>query len=173
MLALLMMAAALNREVVTEKVVPCTPREVFALWSTRDGVRSFFAPDATIDPRAGGEYTILFAPQHDPEGTSHGTKGARIRVFQPGTRLAFEWIPFTARAIDGVPGPPLAPAAIRNDSTTTVELTFTPKGRGETLVRLRHRGFRDAALWEASHAYFLRVWPLVLESLAARCTNAA
>jgi uncharacterized protein YndB with AHSA1/START domain len=168
MLALLMMVTALDREVVTEKVVRGTPRELFALWTTAQGVQSFFAPGAVIEPRVGGEYTMIFAPQQDPEGLSHGTKGARIRVFEPGKRLVFEWIPFTARAIEGAPGPPLAPPEIRNDSMTTVEVTFTARGKDRTLVRLRHRGFREGALWDDSLAYFRRVWPLVLESLATR-----
>lgn len=172
MLALLMMVGVLSgREVVTEKVVRGTPREVFALWASAEGVRSFFAPDAVIEPRVGGEYTILFAPEHDPRGLSHGTKGARILAFEPGKRLVFEWIPFTARVIPGMPGPPVASAAERSGSMTTVELTFTAKGRGQTLVRLRHRGFRDGALWEESQAYFARVWPMVLEGLERRTTR--
>lgn len=171
MLALLMMLGTLSeREVVTEKMVQGTPQEVFALWTCPDTVRTFFAPDAVIEPRVGGEYTMLFAPQQDPQGLSHGTKGARILAFEPGKRLVFEWIPFTARAIPGMPGPPVASAAERSASMTTVELTFAAKGRGSTLVRLRHRGFRDGALWDESHAYFARVWPMVLQSLERQAT---
>jgi hypothetical protein len=35
-----------------------------------------FAPAARIDARPGGEYAILFSPEKDPQGLSHGTKGA-------------------------------------------------------------------------------------------------
>lgn len=173
MLALLLLVSACDAgpdqpEIVVEQVVRGTPDELFRLWTTVEGVRQFFAPDAVIDPRAGGEYTIIFAPQHDPRGESHGTKGARILALEPGKRLVFEWISFTAKEIPGVPGPPVLPLAERNASPlpTAVEVTFTPRGANETLVRLRHYGFRSGAKWDESRAFFARVWPAVLDSLA-------
>jgi len=38
-------------------------------------VKKFFAPEARIDPRPGGRYTVIFFPSKDPEGDSHGQKG--------------------------------------------------------------------------------------------------
>ncbi len=160
--------APLDREIVTEKRVPGTPEEVFAFWITPAGIRQFFAPAAVIDARVGGEYTMIFAPEHDPEGRSHGTRGAKILELEPGRRLVFEWIPFTSTEVTGVPGPPALPPAERNvfPLATAVELTFTADGPDHTIVHLRHRGFRSGGKWDESHAYFSRVWPAVLESLA-------
>jgi uncharacterized protein YndB with AHSA1/START domain len=154
-------------DLIAEKRVPGTPEEVFALWITPAGVRQFFAPAAVIDPRVGGEYTIIFAPEHDPEGRSHGTKGAKILALEPGRRLVFEWITFTSTEVTGVPGPPAVPPTERNVTPlpTAVELTFTADGPEHTLVRLRHYGFPSGGKWDEAHAYFGRVWPMVLESL--------
>lgn len=162
----LVLAAML--EINLEKVVPGTPDQVFDLWTTREGVRAFFAPAAVIEPHVGGEYTIIFAPDQDPEGLSHGTKGARILEFAPGKKLAFEWIPFTLRQIEGAPGPPVVSEAERNASFTPVEVTFEAAGEGRTLVRLTHRGFKQGEKWQQAHAFFTRAWALVLEELANR-----
>src|SRR4030095_5282297 len=97
-----------------EITVHASPDEAFSLWSTSEGVRRFFAPDARINPVEGGEYTILFAPQADPQGLSHGTKGARILKMIPGKFLAFEWITFAADSNLGQNAPPIASLDIRN-----------------------------------------------------------
>ena len=72
-----------------EKSIACTPQRTFALWSTDEGVQAFFAPASRIGRAAGDEYTILFSPAADPEGLSHGTKGARILAKSPDRFLAF------------------------------------------------------------------------------------
>ena len=64
-----------ERTVRLGTTVDASPAEVYRLWTTADGVKRFFAPDARIDARPGGEYTIFFAPEQDPQGLSHGTKG--------------------------------------------------------------------------------------------------
>jgi uncharacterized protein YndB with AHSA1/START domain len=164
-----MFAMLLTAIIDIERIVPGTPAEVFNLWLTRDGVRTFFAPDAVIEPRVGGEYTIVFAPEQDPEGLSHGTKGAKLLELDPGRKLVFEWISFTSREIEGVPGPPVAPPDVRMAAPLpVVEVTFEAVGTDRTKVRLRHRGFREGELWEQSRAVFSRVWPAVLEELAQR-----
>jgi uncharacterized protein YndB with AHSA1/START domain len=81
-----------------EKTVDLPPDRAFEMWATEAGVRSFYAPAAHIDPRVGGRYEILFAPDKDPQGLSHGTTGARILKYEPGRSLWFEWIAFAADA---------------------------------------------------------------------------
>ena len=34
--------------------IKATPAAVYQAWTTRDGIRTFFAPDAVIEPRVGG-----------------------------------------------------------------------------------------------------------------------
>lgn len=180
-LALLLTAAApadlmegktkTDRTIVAETEVNAPPAEVFALWTTPEGATKFFGPQAKIDPRVGGEYTLIFAPKVDPEGDSYGTKGARILEYDPPRKLSFEWITFTADALKpGVPGPPAIPAAERNAKPlpTWVELTFEPLDGGtRTRVHLKHFGFGTGGKWEGSYAFFDPVWRGVLEQLSA------
>jgi uncharacterized protein YndB with AHSA1/START domain len=154
-----------------EKTVDVPPDRAFRMWATEAGVRSFYAPAARIDPRAGGRYEILFAPDKDPEGLSHGTTGARILKYEPGRALSFEWITFAADASLGVNAPPVVPRVERDEVPlpTWVELEFLPvAGRpGATRVRFAHYGFRKGGRWEESFAWFSKAWAGVLESMAA------
>ncbi len=102
------------RTVVLQVDAQCSAEEAYALWSTTEGVKQFFAPAARIDARPAGEYTILFYPEKDPEGLSHGTKGARVLATVPGKLFAFEWITFAGDATLGRNAPTLAPRSLRD-----------------------------------------------------------
>jgi uncharacterized protein YndB with AHSA1/START domain len=163
---------ATDRTVFAETVVNAPAAEVYALWTSPAGVTKFFAPKAEIDSRVGGDYNIIFEPDMDPDGSSYGTKGARILRLDAPRSLSFEWITFTADAqMPGLPGPPAVPAAERNavPLPTWVEITFEPIGNdsSRTRVRLAHYGFRHGGKWDESFAFFERAWAGVLKSLAA------
>jgi uncharacterized protein YndB with AHSA1/START domain len=161
-----------GRTIKLEKTVSCAPARTYAMWATDEGVRTFFAPASRIGRDAGDEYTILFAPAADPEGLSHGTKGARILVAAPSKLLAFEWIVFAGDATLGRNAPPVAPMAMRNETPlpTWVEIAFEPADQGTHIV-FRHYGFRDGELWAASQSWFTRAWGHVLDGLAAACAR--
>ena len=163
------------RTILLEKTIQASPAEVFRLWTSEEGIKKFFAPAARVDARAGGRYEILFAPAKDPEGNSHGTKGARLLRLVPGKELAFEWITFAGDELLGYNAPPYAPAAERNvrPLPTWVELRFDPvEGEPEqTQLRFAHYGFRDGEKWEKSVHWFERAWKGVLDELAAYCQN--
>lgn len=164
-----------DRTITLDVRVNAAPAEVFRLWTTIQGVKQFFAPAARIDPRVGGEYTMIFAPKEDPNGDSHGTNGARILRFVPGRELAFEWIPFVSREIPGNEGPPLAPLTERNAQPlpTWVEIQFDeiPGAPAKTHLRFAHYGFREGAKWEQSYRWFSRLWKGVLDQLVAYCNR--
>jgi hypothetical protein len=107
----------------------------------------------------------------DPQGLSHGTKGARILALAPGRFLAFEWITFAGDASLGANAPPVAKPELRNESPlpTWVEIDFLPADAGATRVVFRHYGFRDGELWSASQAWFARAWQRVLDGFAETC----
>ena len=135
-----------DRTIFLEATVDAPPAEVFRLWTSEDGIRKFFAPAARVEASVGGRYEIIFAPSKDPEGNSHGTKGARVLKLVPEKELAFEWITFAGDELLGRNAPPYAPATERNvrPLPTWVELTFEsvaaqPK---KTHVRFAHYGFR-------------------------------
>jgi uncharacterized protein YndB with AHSA1/START domain len=159
-----------DRTIRYEVIVEASPDDVYRLWTTREGVQKFFAPDALIEAQPGGRYEIRFSPEKDPEGLSHGTKGARVLQAVPGKTLAFEWITFAADADLGDKAPPIAPPELRNARPlpTWVELSFAPTGRG-TRVTFAHYGFRRGGLWEGSYDFFKRAWKLVLDQLVQAC----
>lgn len=149
-----------GRAIVVETVVEASPAEVFRLWTTEDGVRSFFARDTHVEARAGGRYEMIFNPAGDPEGAQAGTKGARILRYEPGRRLDFEW---------SVGVPSVSIDLKSADFATWVEVTFEPvAGRPDaTRVRLVHEGFRTGGSWDAAYPFFQKSWRDVLDRLTA------
>lgn len=164
-----------DRTIFLEAMVAAPPTEVFRLWTSKEGVAEFFAPDARIDAKTGGRYEILFAPAKDPEGNSHGTKGARILKLVPDKELAFEWITFAGDELLGHNAPPYAPPEERNvrPLPTWVELSFEAvEGQpNATHLRFAHFGFRDGEKWEQSYRWFGRAWKGVLDQMVAYCQN--
>ena len=68
--------------------MPATIAEVWAAWTTREGITSFLAPDAEIDA-ARGCIHVHFDPLAAP-----GNKGAddmRYMALQKPTMLSFDW----------------------------------------------------------------------------------
>lgn len=171
--ALMAGKAYTNRAIVLQADVACSRADAWSLWATAEGVSQFFAPAARIDARPGGEYTILFSPAKDPQGLSHGTKGARVLKAEPGQALSFEWITFAADESLGANAPPLAPRTLRDATPlpTWVELEFEALAGGGTRVRFVHNGFRDGALWEESHRWFTRAWSGVLAQMEKYCAG--
>jgi uncharacterized protein YndB with AHSA1/START domain len=164
-----------DRTIFLDAIVAAPPSTVFKLWTSEDGIRKFFAPNARIDPCVGGRYQVLFAPAQDPEGDSHGTKGARILKLVENRELAFEWITFAGDELLGKNAPPYAPPAERNINPlpTWVELAFE-RIEGEpnkTHLRFAHYGFREGEKWERSFQWFERAWKGVLNQLQSYCED--
>ena len=109
----------------------------------------------------------------DPEGESHGTKGARILDLVPNQKLVFEWITFAGDDLLGKNAPPYAPPSERNLNPlpTWVELFFEPVAGqpNQTHVKLAHYGFREGEKWERSYQWFTHAWQGVLDQLSQYC----
>jgi uncharacterized protein YndB with AHSA1/START domain len=162
-----------DRTINLDLIVEASPAEVYRLWTSADGVKKFFAPEAKIDSKIGGRYQIIFFPSKDPEGESHGTKGARILDLVPDKKLVFEWITFAGDDALGKNAPPYAPPAERNLTPlpTWVELSFEPvTGQpNQTHLKFAHYGFREGEKWEQSYQWFKRAWKGVLDHLSEYC----
>lgn len=129
--------------------IKTTPAAVYKAWTTRDGIRTFFAPDAVIEPRVGGLFEIHMNPYAEP-----GMKGAddmRYLALQEDRMVSFTWN-----------APPSLPEARKQRSYVTVRMTAQGD---ETLVTLFHGGFGEGGEWDKTHAYFSRAWPNVLKNL--------
>ena len=144
-----------ERAIVKEVVVNAPVAEVWKVWTTTEGVVTFFAPRAHVELRAGGPYELYFDAAQ-PKGLQ-GSEGCTVVKFQPMEKLVFTWN-----------HPPFL--SIRNE-LTRVTLTFHEIATGRTRVSLRHTGWKEGVEWDQSFAYFDRAWTKVLANLDHRFTT--
>jgi len=146
-------ALAAERAIDKEVVIAATPDEAWDAWTTREGIVSFFAPDARIDARVGGAFQIYINPLAEP-----GMKGAddmRYMALQPKKMVSFDWN-----------APPSLPE-VRGQRTFVV-VRLEPVGERQTRVTLHHAGWGDGGEWDKAYAYFDRAWGNVLGNLKKR-----
>ncbi|MED5621629.1 SRPBCC family protein [Ideonella sp. BN130291] len=144
---------AAERSIDKQVEVKATLDEAWAAWTTREGITSFFAPDAQIEPWVGGAFHIHIDP-----GAERGMKGAddmRFMALQPKKMLSFDWN-----------APPSLPQA--RQQRTFVVVRFEPVDATHTRVSLHHTGWGDGGEWDKAYAYFDRAWGNVLANLQKR-----
>lgn len=146
-------AWAVERAIDKEVVVKATLEQAWAAWTTREGIVSFFAPDAKVEARVGGAFQIYIDP-----GAPPGAKGAddmRFLALQPMKMISFDWN-----------APPSLPAA--RAQRTFVVVRFVPVDENSTRVTLHHTGWGDGGEWDKAYSYFDRSWVTVLANLKKR-----
>ena len=149
-------AAAAERMIEKSVVVSAPIDDVWKAWTTTEGVKSFFAPDANVEARVGGPFEIYINPYAEP-----GMKGAddmKFMALQPPTMLSFTWN-----------APPSNPEVRAQRTLVIVRLKALDARRTE--VTLRHVGWGDGEKWDAAYHYFDRAWGNVLGNLAKRFTD--
>jgi uncharacterized protein YndB with AHSA1/START domain len=137
-----------------ERVVPAPVAEVWKAWTTTEGVKTFFAPDANIELREGGAYELYFS-NSVPEG-QRGSEGCTVVSFEANRRLTFTWN-----------FPPSVPSLRQEDAHTNITVTLAPSGSG-TKVTIDQGPFEAGDDWQAGRAYFDRAWDRVLLRLEHR-----
>ncbi len=65
LLALATSVHSQERAITKEVVVPASQQQVLGAWTTRQGIESFFAPEAVIDAKPGGAFHIHLNPYAD------------------------------------------------------------------------------------------------------------
>ena len=150
-LALAASAAIAAERAIDKEVVVAAPIEaVWQAWTTRAGIRTFFAPDAEVDARVGGAFHIHINPFAEP-----GMKGAddmRYMALQRPTMLSFDWN-----------APPSLPEV--RAQRTFVVVRLAPVDAQSTRVTLHHTGWGSGGQWDDTYAYFDRAWGNVLGNL--------
>ena len=144
---------AAERSLDKQVEITATLDQAWAAWTTREGITSFFSPDAQIEPRVGGAFHIYIDPLAEP-----GMKGAdemRFMALQPKKMLSFDWN-----------APPSLPEA--RQQRTFVVVRFEPIDAQHTRVSLHHTGWGDGGEWDKAFAYFDRAWGKVLGNLKQR-----
>ena len=150
-------APAPQERMITETItVKAGIADVWNAWTTTEGIKSFFAPDANVEARVGGPFQIYMDPFAPP-----GMKGADDMVFlavQDKKMISFTWN-----------APPSLPEARKQ--RTVVIVRFVSRGDLLTDVTLNHVGWGEPAAdneWGKAHDYFTKVWPNVLKNLKKR-----
>jgi uncharacterized protein YndB with AHSA1/START domain len=159
-IAVIAMGASLALDVgaqeraINEKItVKAGVDDVWKAWTTSEGIKTFFAPDARVELRVDGPFQIYIDPLAEP-----GMKGAdnmRIIGFQEKKMLTFNWN-----------APPSLPEARRQRSVVIVR--FVARGEALTDVSIHHVGWGEGGEWDKAFAYFSKSWPNVLKNLKKR-----
>lgn len=144
---------AQERSIVREVTVKAPVEQVYKAWTTSEGVASFFAPEARVEPRSGGLFEVWMNP-YAPAG-QRGADDMRFLALQENRMLSFTWN-----------APPHLPEA--RAQRTVVILRFKPAAEGQTAVTLTHVGWGEGGQWDATYAYFEKAWPNVLANLQKR-----
>jgi uncharacterized protein YndB with AHSA1/START domain len=140
-----------EKQLIKTVNVAANPDEVWRAWTTVEGIKTFFGPEARVELRPGGPYEIYFDIEQ-PEGLK-GSEGCKVLSFVPSRMLSFTW-----------GAPPKFPRA-RKETAQWVVLFFEPSGDG-TLVTLIELGWKDGEESDAVYQYFDRAWVTVLSLLA-------
>jgi uncharacterized protein YndB with AHSA1/START domain len=153
LLAIAVPVHAAERAIDKEIVVPTGLDAAWAAWTTRDGITSFFAPDALVDARVGGAFHIYINPLAEP-----GMKGAddmRFLAVQPKQMISFDWN-----------APPSLPEA--RAQRTFVIVRFAAVDDKNTKVTIHHVGWGNGGEWDKTYTYFDRAWGTVLANMKKR-----
>jgi uncharacterized protein YndB with AHSA1/START domain len=143
----------IKRTIRKEITITAPVSAVWEAWATREGVTTFFAPQANVELSIGGRYEMLF--NLEASAGSQGGEGLRILSYLPEEILSFEWN-----------APPRFPN-VRGERTWVV-VQFEPEQEDSTRVTLTHLGWREGEEWDQVFDYFLRAWDIVLGRLAYR-----
>jgi len=146
-------AAAQERALVKVAIVAAPLEAAWKAWTTTEGIKTFFAPDARVEARPGGAFEVFFNPYAKPG--LKGADGMEVLAVQENRMLSFTWN-----------SPPHLPE-VRNQRTA-VTLRFSALGENRTEVRLTHSGWGDGGQWDQSFAYFDTAWGKVLANLEKR-----
>jgi len=143
------MKSAIHKDVI----VNASLEQVWHAWTTEEGARTFFAPEARIDAEVGGTYELYFDLEQ-PEGM-RGSEGCSVVELEPSRRLVVTW------------NNPPSLMPIR-DAKTRVSVEINSVDGKRTRVLITHTGWKEGEFWEKSFAYFQRAWNVVLGRLKHR-----
>lgn len=146
-------AHATERAIDVSITVNAPVPEVFKAWTTTEGVTTFFAPGAVIEPRSNGRYEIHMNPLAPPG--ERGADDMRILGIQQDRMVSFTWN-----------APPSLPETRRQ--RTVVIVRFATEAEGQTRVTLHQVGWGDGGEWDKAYDYFSKAWPYVLGNLKKR-----
>ncbi len=148
-------ASAQGRVLRHEAVVPAPPAEVWKVFASAEGLRTWLAPSMALELKTGGRWLANYNPAAKPGDP--GTIENTVLAYLPGEMLAMR-VGLTDRF---PPGPRAA-----NTLFTVTQLEPAPGGR--TLVRTSMLGWGEGADWDEVYRFFDRGNAFTMASLLRR-----
>lgn len=136
-----------------EIIVPATLNQVWEVWTTTEGVKTFFTSSAKVELRIGGPYEMYFI-LNNPYGLQ-GSEDCRILSFLPKKMFSFEW------------NAPPDFGELRQKHTQVI-LQFEELQPGQVKVTFDQLGWGKGETWDKLFEYFDRAWDHVLNNLKKR-----
>lgn len=124
---------------------------VWRAWTESDRITEWFAPEAVIEPAAGGRFELYFNPS---DKSSMNTKGCKILNILEEEKLMFEW-----------KGPDAFAGLMNSDhnlTKVTVILEDIPEG---VQISLQHDGWGESGQWDQAKQWHIAAWDQMLASL--------
>ena len=142
-----------DRAIFEKITVKANVDDVWRAWTTTEGIKTFFAPEAKVELRVDGPFEIYINPL--AEAGQKGADDMRILAFQDKKMLTFTWNapPFLAEA---------------RKQRTVVIVRFISRGDSLTDVTLQHVGWGEGNEWDKAFDYFTKAWPSVMKNLKKR-----
>jgi uncharacterized protein YndB with AHSA1/START domain/uncharacterized protein YciI len=135
-----------------EEIVAANLDQVWHAWTTTEGVKSFFSPEANVELRISGPYEIYFNMEA-PYG-QRGSEDCHILSYLPKRMLSFEW------------NAPPQFGELRNKRTQVI-LMFDPIDDKRVKVSLFQTGWGRGEEWQKLFEYFDSAWGRVLKNFKA------
>ncbi len=138
------------KALVFEVTLPASLDDVWAAFTTSQGLSTWLTPDAVVELRKGGEWTA-----HFPGGV---TGGGTILDFTPKREIVMS---------------AMAPPSFPNvrAARTTATWTFRSTGAKSTQLTLRQTGWKEGAEWDKAYEYLAGGNVELLATLLRRFEN--
>jgi len=139
-----MVQSFVKKKIEYSFILPASPKKVYDAWTTADGIKSFFAPECTIEMKKFGKYHIIFDP--DAPVGSKGAEDEAVLGYEPNKMFSFTW---------GFP--PTLPE-LRANQKTVVLLRFSREGEETTKFSFSQTGWGSGEPWKEGFQYFVHAW---------------
>lgn len=140
-----------------EEVVSVPLGEVWKAWTTSEGLMTFLAPKANVQPVIGGPYELYF-DLNSPLGFQ-GTEGCKVLALDSSRAVAFDFL-----------APPRFPNVRRLRSRVDLQFEEVQRG-GVVKVSLIHSGFLEGEEWDEYFEFSSWSWDLAMRRLQYRFTS--
>ncbi len=132
-----------EKAIKLEVEIPAPVADVWNAWTTEEGVKTFFAPEAKINIDIYGEYELYFIPRE--ENGHRGSEDCKVLACEPEKMLSITWN-----------APPQLPE-VRFQKTVVI-LRFEKINDKRTRVNLTHIGWGEGHQWNDAFEYFEHAW---------------